>query len=145
MNEDESMNVLENLFEMEHVDYETNTGNKVLRSAALFLLSMKEKHRLTQTCVDYTVSNVQQMVQFIVEDLHSAIESKIEQQLAGTDISMPDISSCFKDIDPFQGLETEHKQIRFWKNNFGLVVSRLISKQNCFGWLGQPEEIPCFR
>lgn len=98
--------------------------NRVSRSAALFLLSMKEKHRLTQTCIDYAVSQVHQMVEFIVEDLQSSVENAIEQQLADYDVDVPNVSRCFSDINPFEGLETEHKQIKFWKKNFRLIVSR---------------------
>ena len=97
--------------------------NKTSRSAALFLLSLKEKHRLTQTCIDYTVSQVQEMVTFIIDDLKSATEHSIQQQLADTHVELPDISLCFENINPFKGLETEHKQMKFYKDTFGLVVS----------------------
>lgn len=67
------------------------------------------------------------MVTYIVEDLKSSIESSIKEQLSGENVNIPDISHCFEGINPFQGLETEHKQIKFYKDNFSLVVSHCMN------------------
>lgn len=88
-------------------------------SAALFLLTLKEKHRLTQVSVDFALGHIKQMTNCIVQDL----QCKVEKYLGDANIQYPDISSCFSDINPFKGLETEHLQSKFYKNHFNLIVS----------------------
>lgn len=39
------------------------------KSAALFLLTLKERYKLTQTAINFAVSQVQNMVAFALEDL----------------------------------------------------------------------------
>ncbi len=40
-----------------------------------------------------------------------------------TDVQMetdpPDVSSCFAPVNPFEGLETEHKQLKFYREPCG--------------------------
>ena len=100
---------------------------KASRSAALFLLSMKEKYRLTQTCIDFAVSQVQEMITIVAEDLKHSIELSIQEQLSEKEVALPDLAHCFKDINPFQSLETEYLQNKFYKDHFGLVVSLVNS------------------
>ena len=47
-----------------------------------------------------------------------SVKLKLQQQ----NIPIPfDIDNCFK-VDPFNQLSTEFKQVKFYKNHFGLVV-----------------------
>ena len=89
------------------------------RSAALFLLTMKEKHCLTQVALDFAVQQVREMVGYIIDDVKSNLREKLE----GVDI---DITGCFDATDPFVGLSTEYLQHKFYVQHFGLVVSQLL-------------------
>ena len=87
--------------------------NNAKTHAALLLLTLKEKHRLTQTSVDFAVQQIQDMVTYATNDIKtSAIGVKI-----------PDLTECFLDEDPFSGLKTEQLQTQFYKENFNLIVS----------------------
>ena len=79
--------------------------NSLQRSAALFLLTLKEKYKLTQTAVDFAVGQVQCMVNFALDDMRRRME----------------LSSTFS-LDPFEELHSEYMQTKFFKENFGLVV-----------------------
>ena len=96
------------------------------RSAGLFLLTLKERHQLTQSAVNFAVGQVQQMVAFISEDIRIAVESTLQQHYATTGVNAPDIDCCFETIDPFCGLTTEYLQTRFFRENFSLVVSYYV-------------------
>lgn len=96
------------------------------RSAGLFLLTLKERYQLTQTALNFAVGQVKQMVEFLSDDIRLAVEATVEQHCASAGVDAPDLESCFQDIDPFYGLETEYMQTKFYKENFGLVVSYLI-------------------
>ena len=94
------------------------------RSAALFLLTLKERFRATQTTVDFAVSQVNCIAKHIVEDIHSTVWSKLEEHFEDANSSLiPDLTDCFLVSDPFNGLDTHHKQDKFYKEHFKLVVS----------------------
>ena len=44
------------------------------KSAALFLLTLKEKHKLTQTAVNFAISQVRCMVNYALEDLKDNLQ-----------------------------------------------------------------------
>lgn len=93
------------------------------RHAGLLLLTLKEKHRLTQTSVDFAVHQIQSMIKYTLEDAKESIEQKLQLHFTQLGVQLPDISDCFANIDPFSGLESEYMQTKFYKENFNLVVS----------------------
>lgn len=96
--------------------------DRVQRSAALFLLTLKERYEITQTALDFAVGQVHQMVTYIVEDIQASVEEHLRAN--GTPlIDMPAISECFQVPDPFCDLQTEHMQSKYYKENFFLVVN----------------------
>ena len=97
--------------------------DRLERSAALFLLSMKEKYQITQTALDFAVGQVQQMVTFAVEDIQSAVETRLRSHHTENISEMPDISDCFKIPQPFGSLQNEYMQTKYYRENFDLIVS----------------------
>lgn len=92
----------------------------VSQSAAQFLLTIKEKYRLTQAAVDYAVGSVNQMVSHVCEELHVSVV----RTLQNNNIPIPEeLNDTFTLIDPFQGLATEYQQSKYYQEHFGLVVS----------------------
>ena len=89
------------------------------RSTALLLLNLKERHRLTQAAVDFSVGQIKEMVQHVLED----VRGQVKETLATVDIDDLDLDKCF-DIDPFQDLNTEYSQVKFYREHFNLVVSQ---------------------
>lgn len=94
-------------------------ANKLCRSAALFLLSAKERFQLTQSALDFITQQVKQMISFTIDD----VEEKIKKQLVDQGIEL-DICKCFEAVrNPFIHLETEYMQNKFYEENFNLIVS----------------------
>ncbi len=95
------------------------------KSAALFLLRMKEQYRLTQVSIDFVVSHMNGIISTVMQSTQTKVCDSIREQL--TDVQMetdlPDVSSCFAPVNPFEGFETEHKQLKFYREHFNLVVS----------------------
>lgn len=79
-------------------------------AAAKFILTLKEKFKLTQTSLDYTVKGV--------EELLLLSNKYLEQSVSGLASS-----SFYVHSSPFDDLKTEYQQTKFFKENFGLVVS----------------------
>ena len=85
------------------VSSDSLNGNKLVRSAALFLLSAKERFQLTQSALDFITQQVQQMIFFAVDDL----EEKVKKHLVDQGLQL-DTSKCFEAVrNPFIYLETE--------------------------------------
>ena len=91
--------------------------------AALLLLTLKEKHRLTQTSVDFAVQQIQDIVDYTINDIRSSVEKQVAEYCTTIGVNSPDLTLCFPDTSPFSGLESEYLQTKFYKENFNLVVS----------------------
>ena len=79
-------------------------------AAARFLLTLKEKYRLTQAAVDFSVGSVKQMLSMMSEEFKKS--ASLETSTSERDL-----------IDPFDGLETEYFQLKYYREKFHLVVS----------------------
>lgn len=87
------------------------------RSAALFLLTLKERYQLTQSALDFTVSQVKEMLYYDHQDKVAAINTALRNQ------SGAELSDCLEYKNPFATLQTEHLQTKYYREHFGLVVS----------------------
>lgn len=96
------------------------------RSAALFLLTLKEQHQVTQKVVDFAVEEVRQMVSYAVDHVHKSVTMKLSECSQAIGCQVPDISDCFKVPDPFGHLESEYMQTKFYRDNFDLVVGYIL-------------------
>lgn len=86
-------------------------------AAARFLLALKEQHRLTQVSINFLVDQVKLIVAGVVANVEEAVNSKLASEGVTTTVH-----ECFRDVNPFEGLETEYKQSKFYKEHFNLLV-----------------------
>ncbi len=125
-------------------------------AAALLLLKLKECHKLTQSalqvnskilCVYITATySIYPYLQAVIEgttmlwqghltSLHSKVCQAVEA--VGVDPrSVPDLDGIFDPENefshPFAGLQTQYRQIKYYRQKFGLVVSYLrVVESNC--------------
>ncbi len=93
------------------------------RSAALFLLRMKESKRLSQAAIDEIVSEWDTLFSHTVHTLTATVRSKLAT--AGIDYQeIEGLPETFVNItSPFEGLETRFKQEKYYRDFLGLVVS----------------------
>lgn len=99
------------------------------RSFALFLIGLKEKHKLTQTAVQGIVEGVTSLMQCRLSALHT----HVNQQLSSNSVSpsvIGDLATQFSEEGffgcPFLGLETQHQQLSFCHTHFNLIVCNVI-------------------
>ena len=95
---------------------------RLRRSAAMFLLTLKEQYHLPQTAVDLAVSEVQKMVCFSTADTQHVAQCILEDN----GVEVPNFVCDSITTDPFEDLLTEHKQTKFYRENFNLVVSLVM-------------------
>ena len=100
--------------------------NKYKRSAALFLLKAREVKRLPQDTLDTIVEDGKDLFSMVLHD-HSGMTRNLLER-GGVDISaIPGLATHLENPqNPFQGLETEYLQTKYFRNNLGLLVSSYI-------------------
>lgn len=75
--------------------------------AAKFILALKETYKLTQASLDYTIK--------VVDKLMFLSSKIVEQSIAEGDSGQY--------LSPFDELQTEYQQTKYFKERFGLIVS----------------------
>ena len=89
-------------------------------ASALFIMKLKETRQLSQAAIDDIVEGSKAVFSHTVQRLHSGVRAR----LATFGVDETALDSLFFDmVDPFDGLETKHKQEKCFKEDFGLVVS----------------------
>ncbi len=99
-------------------DGDTGPARSVEETAALFLLTLKEKYKLTQTALNFALGGVNQIVTGVCDSIEQSLKASIDTSTLGFNIS-----SVFEYNDPFSTLQTEYQQSKFYREHFGLVVS----------------------
>ena len=96
------------------------------KNAAMFLMELKEKHMITQAALQGVIEGVTNLMQSQLDALYS----QVHQQLSQTSVSQAAIDGLQPLFSgegifgrPFQGLETQYQQLKFYRQHFNLVVS----------------------
>lgn len=99
------------------------------QNSALFLLGLKEKHKLTQGAVQSLIDGVTCLSQ---QRLHSLF-TQVCEVLAKAGIPLSSVSgleALFKEDGengrPFLGLETQYQQLKYYRTHFHFVVSAYL-------------------
>ena len=122
---------------MENPDYEpalempeSQVSRKV--SAALFIMKAKEVNKISQSSLNVLLQDVTMML----EQKISKLETDVCRALATRGIEMDaELQSLFRKpelVKPFQGIDTEYLQRKFFREAFQLVVSTIFKlMDNC--------------
>ena len=95
-----------------NVHYYSYKKDNLERSAAPFLLSMKERFKTTQSAYYFAVSQVQQMIYFAFENAIESVKNVVFPHLQASASSQPllDIDECIITPSPFTNLKSEYLQ-----------------------------------
>jgi len=98
--------------------------DQMQKSMALFILTLKERYKVTQAAIDFTVTQMKENIDFVIDDLHQAVHEKIREVPGLTEDDAVRITSIFNNFSsPFTNLETQYFQSKFYEENFGLILS----------------------
>lgn len=92
----------------------------VQKACATLILTLKEKHKLTQTAVDFLIGQVRELINCITSDLRLKVETVMRDHNMAAEL---ELSSCFENVKSFEGLHSEYMQSKFYKEHFDLIVS----------------------
>lgn len=94
------------------------------KSAALFLLKAREEGKLTQTALNQVVQSTSSLCDQVVSNLKAQV-IRVIQKVGLNEADQKTVLDSLGGIscDPFEGLRTEYKQEKFYKENFNYMVS----------------------
>jgi hypothetical protein len=121
--------------EEENLEEENLEEENLSLASAKFLLTLKEKFRLTQVALDYTIDSVMDIVKLTSHEIEQSVTRKL-QSLNSSEISQT-LSDCFVTVNPFDNLKTEYQQTQFYKEHLGLIepitveLGRTYKYQQC--------------
>ena len=116
--------------ETDHPPNEIEEGNrtelKLKRANALYILRTKEVNLLTQKCVDDIVLGTGELIRSTVETVGNGVRECLNS--AGIPCeTVPGLQELFAAnnpvSNPFEHVSTKYKQMSFFKQEFGLIVS----------------------
>ena len=92
------------------------------RSAALLLLTVKERFKLTQSAVDFITQQVHHIISYGVDDIQEVVQEWLESQGIVME-NFAELSARLEPLrNPFASFETEYLQSKFYRDHFNLVV-----------------------
>lgn len=113
-------------FDCELVDPGSSSSNNSKINIAMWILKLKESHKLTQTSVDQILQHVSELCTVTVCELGEAVKSALDannvqfNEVAG----LQDLFTTFSPFSqPFNGLLTYHHQLKFYITHLKFVVS----------------------
>lgn len=95
------------------------------RAAAMWMLKVKEKNKLSQMALQGIIEDVTNLIQTYLRDLNLSIKNHLKEGGVSEEVISsldPFFSPGGKYGEPFRGLETEHRQLKYFKNCFSMVV-----------------------
>ena len=104
------------------------------KSAALFIMGLKEKHKLSQAAVQSIISGATSLHQLQLDMVLEQVKLKLTE--AGVAVSsVPGLGGIFREDGenglPSSGLETQHQQLKYYSTNFGLIVRPTVNYRCC--------------
>ena len=94
--------------------------SRMKMAAGNFVLTVKEKFKLTQASLNYIMQTVNEITKLSANNIKQSVMKEL--QGSGSVIA-PCLNQCFLPVNPFDELNTEYQQTKFFKEKFGLVVS----------------------
>lgn len=104
------------------VESEIVNEKDVELAAAHFILVLKEKFKLTQTSLNYAIKGLEEISMLSATQIKHSVMSTLRE--SGSPVSVA-LHNCLTPANPFSNLKTEYQQNKFFKENFGLIVSVL--------------------
>lgn len=96
---------------------QTGGGSALKLNAAKFLLKIKEECKLTQASLDVIASGVKGLWAQAMDGLKQTLQDLLPET------NMSNIDESIFSASPFDGLETQYFQEKFYRENFGYIVS----------------------
>ena len=93
------------------------------KAAALFLLEMREKFSISQVAINGIVTGCEKLFHHVKERIEAGVMHHLSNSGVDTEM-LPDVKAFFNDLQsPFIGLGSDFLQHKYYRDQFGLIVS----------------------
>ena len=103
-------------------EYDRHEESNLELTAANFVLSLKEKFKLSQVSLNFAIKSVEEIIEMSATNIQHSVVKTLQE----SDITT-NIAHCFTSPSPFANLKTEYQQTRFFKEHFGYIVSYFVN------------------
>lgn len=98
-------------------------SQKQKQDSALFVMRMREIHKLPQVAIDDIITNCQSIFENTSKYLHAAVRLKLAEGV-NDPLGVDEVFGRM--TNPFAGLETKHLQDKFITDKFQVLVSKTL-------------------
>ena len=105
------------------------TQQDIVLLAARFMITLKEKYKLTQTSLQFTLDSVTDILKAVSQNINLSVRKQLTELSQSSDI-LDVLSCCFEIDSPFKNLATEYQQTKYYKENLGLIVGCVMSHKS---------------
>lgn len=102
------------------------TGDQITRSAALWILKTRECHRITQSVMENMLPEITGFFQECLHGISLHIKKTLQDAQVSDDVTQSALAHLNENSpfsSPFNGLYTHHRQLKYYRKHFHLVVS----------------------
>lgn len=110
--------------EMESTMTELQQQKQKDRDKARWILNLRDENKLTQSCTENILSNITLLCSQLVDDIKQTVGKQLQEYKVSSEITYKVLQSLDNSNykQPFEGLETKHQQVSFFKKHLGYVV-----------------------
>ena len=88
-------------------------------SGARFLLKTREQYRIPQSTLNSIISDFRGLWELSI----GLMKQKVQECAESDEVDSSSLMKCFDDSFPFESLETEYRQLQYYKEHFNYLVS----------------------
>lgn len=115
---------------------------QIKRAAATWILKTRESHRIPISVMDSMIQDVQSLFDIAVSNLSMHVQATLQSSGVSRGI-VESVGSIFDNCQQvFEGLQTNHQQLSFFRSNFNFVVSSFHSICNYYNIMHMLQRIP---
>lgn len=96
-----------------------NESPDIRNSGARFLLKTREQYRIPQSTLNSIISDFRGLWMLSI----GSMKRKVQELVESNEFDTSSLMRCFDDLFPFESLETEHRQLQYYKTHFNYLVS----------------------
>ena len=103
---------------------ESSPESLMRRNSALFLMKTKNEGRLTQSALKDIINGTSDLCQQVLQQLKRKVSDIVDGDWEMPPEKKKEICTQINDVEMtlFEGLDSEHKQENYYRDNFGYLV-----------------------
>lgn len=120
-----------------------STSTSLHHNGAKFILKTREQYRIPQSTLNKMIGDVKGLCEVSHEQMKKKVKACIVAKLSEEEVE--EVMECFISEFPLDGLETEYRQLQYYRQHFEYLVIVLKSQNNIIGFCSVPARLSVIR